>query len=100
MCEMTRLPNRTLLLALIAAFSLLTMAWVAAQYIGPGILGVATPPSHTNCNQNSPQLSSNTTVNLLVDFGNGTRMWFNDTTVSISDNFYDVTSQDVHGDLG
>lgn len=94
------LLNRTVLLGLIAASSLLVTSWVVAQYIGPEIVGVATTPTHTNCTENSQQSSSKAVVNLLIDFGNGTRLWFNNTSVPISDNFYTVTGQDVHGNLG
>ncbi len=36
---------------------------------------------------------------MLIDFGNGTRLWFNGTRVPITDNFYNVTYEDVKGGL-
>lgn len=40
------------------------------------------------------------TVNLLVNYGNGTLTWYNGTTVPTSSNFFNVTEQVLNGNVG
>lgn len=39
------------------------------------------------------------TTNVLFDFGNGTRVWFNSTRVPVGWNLYNVTSYLTHGNI-
>ena len=41
-----------------------------------------------------------TTVNLLVNYGNGTLTWYNGTTVPATSNFFDATEQVLNGNVG
>ena len=41
-----------------------------------------------------------TTVNLLVNYGNGTLTWYNGTTVPAASNFFNVTDQVLNGNVG
>jgi hypothetical protein len=80
---------------MIIAIVLLSLLWGLAEYFGPSFLNL---PSGSNDSPGS-QGTPNRNVSLLIDFGNGTRMWFNDTNVPSTDNFYTVTYNDVSGNL-
>jgi hypothetical protein len=74
------------------AVTLLSVFWGLAEYFGPRLL---IPRSNDSSDRRSP----NTNVDLLVDFGNGSSLWFNNTKVPSSDNFYNVTYYDVSGNM-
>src|SRR5438046_9943236 len=80
---------------MIIAIALLGLFWGLAEYFGPRLLNI---PSGSNDSSES-QGTANMNVTLLIDFGNGTKLWFNDTKVARTDNFYTVTYNDVRGDL-
>ena len=77
------------------AIALLGVFWGLAEYFGPRLLNI---PSGSNDSSGS-QGTANMNVTLLIDFGNGTKLWFNDTKVARTDNFYTVTYNDVRGNL-
>jgi hypothetical protein len=78
---------------MIIAIILLGVLWGLADYFGPNLLNIP-GSSHSSGSGLSDQ-----SVTLLIDFGNGTRLWFNNTEVPSSDNFYNVTYNDVNGNL-
>jgi hypothetical protein len=82
-----------MLVAVIMAVTLLSIFWGLAEYFGPSLLNIP------GFNDSSGKGSSSENVSLLIDFGNGTRLWFNNTKVPSSDNFYNVTYGDVSGNL-
>jgi hypothetical protein len=80
------------LLALVAGA--LGVTWASARYLGPSL-------SHISSSSKSPTRSQDQVidVSLLIDFGNGTRLWFNNTTVPDNYNFYNVTYHVANGNL-
>ncbi len=91
----------TLLALLVVAVIAIVSSWEGAQYFGPRLFtsqtGNTNPPTpgHTN-NTNETSLA---TVNLLVDFGNGTVIWFNNTKVPKDYDFYQVTLNVTRGNM-
>jgi hypothetical protein len=85
--------NYRILVAVIVAITLLSALWGLADFFGPRLLNIP------GFNDSSVKGSLNKNVDLLIDFGNGTRLWFNNTKVPGTDNFYNVTYQDVNGNL-
>ncbi len=85
--------NRKLLAVL--AFSLLIVGsgWAAAAYLGPRLFKT----SHSS--GDNTKNTSMVKVSVLVSFGNGTRLWFNDTAVPNGYNYYNVTYKITNGDL-
>ena len=86
-------------LAVIVIGSLATMAW----YYGPSLTGgfsttrkVVTPSTGggSTTHQNNSEM-----VSVLLNFGNGTRVWYNDTTVPSNYDFYNVTYQVTNGNV-
>src|SRR5439155_3848963 len=87
--------NYRIFAPMMIAIALLGLFWGLAEYFGPRLLNI---PSGSNDSSGS-QGTANMNVTLLIDFGNGTKLWFNDTKVARTDNFYTVTYNDVRGDL-
>lgn len=73
--------------------------WADLQYFGPRFFKTS---STSQNNHPSPRSSNNTATpnaRILVDFGNGTRLWFNETGVPLSWNYYNLTYQVTRGDM-
>lgn len=87
-----------MLLAGGASIAAVTFLIISATF-GPGLL----PPSHSsgqvgghNGNSTRPGPSTNPnviSVDTLVNYGNGTSIWYNETNVPIGSNFYSLTLQ-------
>ena len=69
-----------LLALLVLAVAGLGSTWAAAQYFGPILLNV-----------NSGSHGEYVEVNMMVSFGNGTKVWYNSTQVPSNWTFYDTT---------
>jgi len=92
-----------LLILVIAAIG---ATWMSARYLGPNLSHVSTG-SRSSTNSTGSTGSTGTTgsqihtvkVSLLLDFGNRTRLWFNDTAMPDNSNFYNVTYKIANGDV-
>ena len=60
----------------------------------PGLVHASPATSTSNAS------STTTTVNLLLNYGNGTLTWYNGTTVPANSNFFNVTEQVLNGNVG
>ena len=87
-----------------ASIAIVTFLIISATF-GPGLL----PPPHSsgqvaghNGNSTRPGPSTNPnviSVDTLVNYGNGTKVWYNETNVPIGSNFFDL-SREIDGNLG
>lgn len=93
---------QTKLLAILVIFAtiLVSGSWIYSTYFGASLLYTSTRNNaSTNCIHYDETSTSTTVVSLLIDFGNRSRLWFNNTIASNSYSFYDVTNNDVQGNM-
>ncbi len=85
---------------LVLAILVLLVGWAGASYFGPGLFKTASEPDDKTrpSNGNHTLSVSGERANLLVDFDNGTRVWFN-ITVPRDWNYYNVTTKVTEGDI-
>ena len=73
-----------------------TIRLVALLSCIASLLGVV----HASPVTSASSASTTTTINLLVNYGNGTLTWYNGTTVPATSNFFNVTEQVLNGNVG
>ncbi len=85
---------------LVLAALVLGVSWTGAHYFGPSLFRASNGPDCKTSQSSSNQTLSATgeMANVLVDFGNGTRIWFN-TTVPHDWNYYNITDKITEGDM-
>jgi hypothetical protein len=65
------------------------------------LLFLSFAPMVSRVNGAAPQITTSTlSVNLLINYGNGTLTWFNRTTVPANWNFFNVTNLVTNGNIG
>ncbi len=84
------------------ALSLLAISWAGSQYFGQRLTPHSTGsgPNNSGKNNNSTTITpTSAKVSVLISFGDGRRVWFNDTVVPITYNYYNVTYKIANGDI-
>ncbi len=76
------------------------VGWAGGHYLGPSLFRASNgPDGKTGRSSGNQTVSvSGEMADVLVDFGNGTRIWFN-TTVPHDWNYYNVTYKVTEGDM-
>ena len=85
---------------LVLSVVVLGISWVGAYYLAPSLLKTSNGPDGKTHPSNGNQTESGSieSADVLVDFGNGTRLWFN-TTVPHDWNYYNVIYKVTGGDI-
>jgi len=77
-----------------------TTKLAVAIFLSITLGGIAFVPGSVHATTNSTTASSTTTVNLLLNYGNGTLVWYNNTSVPTNANFFNVTTIVTNGNVG
>ncbi len=86
------------LLALVLV--ILAVGWVGSHYFGPKVLNLPSHGGQDNSRKNNNSTSTPTVdVNALIDFGNGTKLWFNHTVAPLGYDYYNVTYKVANGNV-
>ena len=73
-------------------------SWLAIVIVTIIVFGLSSTIGHANAaTQNG---ANNVSVNLLINYGNGTLVWYNQTSVPSSWNFFNATELVTRGNLG
>ncbi len=87
---------------LAVAITVLGASWIGAQYFGSRLFNIRTTSKGQDNSVNHDNSTSHVAtvmVGVLASFGNGTRIWYNNTSVPDTWNFYNVTYFVTKGDV-